>query len=265
MQVVDSDAGSVSVLIVEDEWIVARGVQKTLEGQGYRVTGLAASAQDALRSVEQERPTLALVDIVILGPVDGIDLACQLRERYGIPSIFLTAHADDETLRRALRAAPVGYVVKPFQEIQLLSSLRLVSASVSGAESPMPVAGPADPLAGVSDVFPPAATPPGSPAAGTETRQEQFRGVARVLSEWAPRRPAGRQVLTTRELEVVRLLLANGRVSSIAEELQVSPYTVRNHLRAVYRKLGVHSQVELIRGLTRLGADDGPSGPTERQ
>jgi DNA-binding CsgD family transcriptional regulator len=56
--------------------------------------------------------------------------------------------------------------------------------------------------------------------------------------------------LTARELEVVRLLLSNGRVVSIAEELNVSPHTVRNHLRSVFRKLGVHSQVELIKALT---------------
>ena len=248
---VDPESRSLSVLIVEDEWIVARGVQTTLEAEGYVVSGAVASTHDALRSVEERRPDLALVDIVISGPIDGIDLACQLREQYGIPTIFLTAYADERTLERALRAAPVGYVVKPYQEVQLLSALRLVAASLTGSPSPVSVDRPVDPPGGSDDVFPlaPAVAPDADPRAG------QFREVARVLSEWAPPRSAGRQVLTARELEVVRLLLANGRVSSIAEELNVSPYTIRNHLRSVYRKLGVHSQVELIRGLTRRGVD----------
>ena len=71
-----------------------------------------------------------------------------------------------------------------------------------------------------------------------------------MLSDWPPRSPK-RQVLTRRELEVVRLLLDNGRVASIAEDLGLSPATVRNHFRRIYSTLGVHSQVELIREPTK--------------
>ena len=238
---VNSESVSVSVLIVENEWIVARGLQKTLEAEGYVVTGVVSSAHDALSSVEQRRPDLALLDIVILGPVDGVDLARQLRERHGIPAIFLTASSDLQTMQRVLCASPVGYVVKPFQETQLLSSLRLAAAGLTGPGSAATVdCAPGRPLAS-DDAAPP----------DTDPRQGQFRDVARVLSDWVPPRSAGRQVLTPRELDVVRLLLANGRVVSIAEELGVSPYTVRNHLRSIYGKLGVHSQVELIRELAQ--------------
>jgi len=255
--VVDSESGSLSVLIVEDEWIVARGVQQTLESNGYVVSGVVASALDALRSVEQCKPALALVDIVILGPVDGIDLACQLRERHRIPVIFLTAHADEQTLQRALSAAPLGYVVKPFQEVQLLSSLRLAMSGLKGSGAATPVDCPSDsPRRPDDGINPPLGSDDGlAPAPDPDSRQGQFSEVARVLREWVPPRSTGRQLLTARELEVVRLLLSNGRVSSIAAELGVSPYTIRNHLRAVYRKLGVHSQVELIRELTHLDAD----------
>ena len=132
-----------------------------------------------------------------------------------------------------LCASPVGYVVKPFQESQLLSSLRLAAAGLTGQGSAATVdCAPGRPLA--SD----AAAPP-----NTDPRQGQFRDVARVLSDWVPPRSAGRQVLTPRELDVVRLLLSNGRVVSIAEELGFSP--------SIYGKLGVHSQVELIRELAR--------------
>ena len=249
--VVNTESANVTVLIVEDGWIVARGVQKTLEAEGYEVADVVASAPDALSSAEQRRPDLALVDIVISGPVDGVDLACQLRERHGIPAVFLTAHADRQTMDRALRAAPLGYVVKPFQENQLLSTVRLAAAKLNGGQGTT-----------TSDDDVPGRTlesldvPP-----ATDSRTGQFREVARVLDDWAPPRSAGHQVLTPRELEVVRLLLANGRVVSIAEELGVSPYTVRNHLRSIYRKLGVHSQVELIRELSQHRSPDETSGP----
>ena len=164
--------------------------------------------------------------------------------------IFLSAYADAQTLQRALRAAPLAYIVKPFQEVQLLSSVRLAVADLTGSRSAAPVSGPADPLVGSDDDL--------APAPDTDPRRGQFREVARVLSEWAPPQSSGGQVLTARELEVVRLLLANGRVSSIAEALGVSPYTIRNHLRSVYRKLGVHSQVELIRELTHRKPDVTP-------
>ncbi len=248
----ETDSERVSVLIVEDEWIVARGVQQTLETAGFVVSNVAASAAEALSAVAQARPDLALVDIVIQGPVDGVDLACQLRELHDIPSVFLTAHADQHTMQRALRAAPLGYVVKPFQETQLLSSVRVAAAALNGAAVSVRPAdsAPATPI--VSDDAPPS----------SDLRTGQFREVARVIDDWVPSRASGRHVLTPRELEVVRLLLANGRVVSIAEELGVSPYTIRNHLRSIYRKLGVHSQVELIRKLTQHRvSDEGSRAP----
>ena len=241
-----SGFGNLSVLIVDDEWIVARGVQKALEVEGYAVTGVASSAHDALLSVEQRQPDLALVDIVISGPVDGINLACLLRERHGIPSIFLTAHTDQPTMQRALGAAPIGYVVKPFQESQLLSSVRLATVGLTKPASATTA------LHGEHDDDDAPGRQLGSDDAGAPDtpRQDQFRRVAQVLTDWPPRSPK-RQVLTRRELEVVRLLLANGRVASIAEDLGLSPNTVRNHLRRIYSTLGVHSQLELIRELTR--------------
>ena len=233
-----SQSGNLWVLIVDEEWLVARGVQKTLEMEGYVVTGVVSSAHDALISVEQRRPDLALIDIVIAGPVDGVNLACLLRERHGIPAIFLTAHTDRPVMQRALGASPLGCIVKPIQESQLLSSVRLATAALA------------------TPVFATTAedddAPGGQPASddADTPRQGQVRQVARVLSDWPPR-SSKRQQLTRRELEVVRVLLDNGRVASIAEELGLRPATVRNHLSRIYRKLGVHSQVELIKQLTK--------------
>ena len=85
----------------------------------------------------------------------------------------------------------------------------------------------------------------------------RFYEVATVLSEWSPPSPKP-QVLTRREYDVVRLMLAGGRVSSIAEDLGIAPDTVRNHLHRIFAKLGVHSQVELVREMSKYGTTDEP-------
>lgn len=226
------------ILIVEDEWIVARAVQKTVEAAGYAVTDVVASAKEALQSIERHRPDLALIDIVLQNGVDGVELARQIRARLGIPIIYVTAYADPKTLSRAAETEPAGYIVKPFQESQLLSVLVVaLSRTPQGAltaEHGTSSTDRADASAGRS----------------ADSREHRFSSVARALVDRASAGSRERMALTARELEVVRLLLSNGRVVSIAEKLEVSPHTVRNHLRSVFRKLGVHSQVELIKALS---------------
>jgi PAS domain S-box-containing protein len=111
-------AGAV-ILIVEDEQIVAADIQRRLERMGYRVPASVPSGEEALRAVEETRPDLLLVDIVLEGPVDGIQLVTELRSRLSVPVIYLTAYTDEETVRRARATHPSGFVVKPFDEREL--------------------------------------------------------------------------------------------------------------------------------------------------
>jgi CheY-like chemotaxis protein len=95
-----------SILIVEDEALVASYIEEVLAESGFRVAGVAASGPEALSLAEETQPRLALVDIRLTGPIDGIELACVLRQKFGIPAIFLSGLADDETTRRAAIAEP---------------------------------------------------------------------------------------------------------------------------------------------------------------
>ena len=113
------------ILIVEDEQITAADLEDTLVELGHEVAGSAATATDAIKLADKLRPDLALMDIRLKGDVDGIEAAVILRERYEIPSIFLTAHADDATLDRAKAAEPLGYLVKPFQASELQASIQM--------------------------------------------------------------------------------------------------------------------------------------------
>lgn len=107
------------ILIVEDEGIVAKDLQRSLRGLGYAVTGLSSSGLDALEKAEALRPDLVLMDVRLQGEMDGIDAARALRERIDVPVVFLTAYADPDTLARAATIGPFGYVLKPFAEREL--------------------------------------------------------------------------------------------------------------------------------------------------
>lgn len=101
------------IMVVEDEAIVARDIALSLAGLGYEVSGTAASGAEAMELAAATHPSLAFMDIHIQGPVDGVETATQLGERFDIPVIFLTAFADVDTIVRATRAQPYGYIVKP--------------------------------------------------------------------------------------------------------------------------------------------------------
>ncbi len=107
------------ILIVEDEGIVILHIRKALENLGYVVAGLANHGDDAVVKATEIRPDLVLMDIVLKGAVDGIDAAGKIQASLNIPVIYLTAHADKNTLQRAKVTGPFGYIVKPFRERDL--------------------------------------------------------------------------------------------------------------------------------------------------
>jgi CheY-like chemotaxis protein len=114
-----------SVFIVEDELIGAEDVRQTLEKMGYTVIGIARSGELALKSLTTTRPDIVLMDIHLAGRMDGIDTANRIRTLHKIPVIFLTAHADETTLERAKVTEPYGYVLKPFDDRELRSSIEM--------------------------------------------------------------------------------------------------------------------------------------------
>ncbi len=111
-----------SILVVEDEGIVAQDIRQTLVSLGYAVPATVASAEEALRAAEEKPPSLALLDIRIRGELDGIATAEVLRDR-GIPVVFLTSYSDEVTLMRARAAQPFGYLLKPFNERELRAAI----------------------------------------------------------------------------------------------------------------------------------------------
>lgn len=113
----------VSILVVEDEALVASYIEEILEESGFRVAGVAASGAEALSVAAQSHPTLALVDIRLTGPIDGIELARRLRRLHEVPAIFLSGMIDERTAERARSARPLGFLQKPFLPSQVFNAI----------------------------------------------------------------------------------------------------------------------------------------------
>ena len=116
--------GSASILIVEDEALIASYIQEVLEESGFTVAGIASSGAEALSLASRSAPDLALVDIKLAGPMDGIEVAQRLRSGFNVGSIFLSGVGDDETMERARSAAPLGFLEKPFRPSQVFNALQ---------------------------------------------------------------------------------------------------------------------------------------------
>lgn len=113
------------ILVVEDEGIIAMELAHHLRDFGYAVVGIAADAAEALALAERESPDLVMMDIVLRGPVDGIEAARRLRAARDLPVVFLTAYGDAGTIERAKQAAPYGYLLKPHRPEELRAAVEL--------------------------------------------------------------------------------------------------------------------------------------------
>lgn len=113
------------ILIVEDESIVAKDIQNSLKKLGYNVPTIVASGEKAIQEVEIMKPDLVLMDIILKGDMNGIEAATIINEKFNTPVIFLTANADDTTVNKAKLSEPYGYIIKPFREKELQTTIEM--------------------------------------------------------------------------------------------------------------------------------------------
>ncbi len=111
------------ILIVEDEAAIAMQIELCIQEMGHTVIGPVSNGLNALQQAESEHPDIALLDVRLVGGTDGTEVALQLRTRFDIPVAFLTAFADDATIRRCKEARPLGYLTKPFTEQGLIAAV----------------------------------------------------------------------------------------------------------------------------------------------
>ena len=220
------------ILIVEDDRDLAALTARLLTTRGYRPV-VAASAIEALRQSRRLTLAAALVDISLGGDLDGIDVGEWLSRLYDIPIVFTTSLVDDDVLVRAGRIRPAGYLVKPIGPPQLYSAIAMATA-------PQPPAAAAG-------------APRGRDAVYLNRKLEQIRDLLdetrlarHVLARNPDRLPSGIEELSAREWQIMRDLIETPQVEAIARRRHLSVHTVQNHLKAVFRKLEVHSTAELL-------------------
>lgn len=115
----------VKVFVVEDESIVSKDIQNSLIKIGYEVVGSSATGEKAIEDIQNSSPDIVLMDIMLKGEINGIETAEIVRNNFSIPIIFLTAYADEDTLHKAKITEPHGYILKPFKEIDLQTSIEM--------------------------------------------------------------------------------------------------------------------------------------------
>jgi DNA-binding NarL/FixJ family response regulator len=213
-------------MVVEDEWIVARDVQTQLQALGFDVADPVANGEEALGLAARQRPDLMLIDIGLADGTDGLVLAERIRRAANPPQVvILTGREDSATIVRACAAGASGYVVKPFQNSQLLSAVLMGLAR--GRQE----------------------------RAEREERRQAATSLQAIAADLVRREEGGEPrtnlmgQLSAREQHIVRLLAEHHRPRSVATELGISYHTVRNHLRRIFRKLNVSSQSALLRVL----------------
>lgn len=114
-----------NILVVEDEAIVSKDIQQSLKKLGYNIVGSSATGEKAVTLANELKPDLVLMDIMLKGDMSGIEAAEQIKETLNIPVIYLTAYADENTLAKAKVTEPYGYIIKPFKEIDLHTSIEM--------------------------------------------------------------------------------------------------------------------------------------------
>jgi CheY-like chemotaxis protein/DNA-binding PadR family transcriptional regulator len=113
------------ILVVDDEAIITMQLEERLSAMGYTVAGMAASGEDAVDKARRFRPDLVLMDIVMPGKMNGIEAAKIVTQELDIPVVFVTSYADDKIIEQAKSVRPYGYIVKPFNELEIKAAIEV--------------------------------------------------------------------------------------------------------------------------------------------
>ena len=113
------------ILIVEDQKIIAKDIENKLLELDYIVPAIISSGEEVIEAIKKTKPDLILMDIKLEGLMDGIEAAVEVRKKFDIPVVFVTSYSNNSTLKRAKEAEPYGYIVKPIDERDLISSIEL--------------------------------------------------------------------------------------------------------------------------------------------
>jgi two-component system cell cycle sensor histidine kinase/response regulator CckA len=115
----------IRIVVVEDETVIAMELRDRLKKLGYEVCAVVSSGEEAIKKTCELNPDLVMMDIMLEGKIDGVEATKRIRQQFDIPVVYLTAYSDDSTLERAKLTEPYGYVLKPFDERELYTTIEI--------------------------------------------------------------------------------------------------------------------------------------------
>lgn len=130
--------GGIKILLVEDDWIIAKEITLSLNDLGFEVVGNFDAGEDALKKIPELKPDIVLLDIGLSGEMTGIDTAREIKRQYQVPFIFLTALADSTTIEQAKLTEPYAYLVKPVKAETLYSTIEITLHNAAQRKDPTP-------------------------------------------------------------------------------------------------------------------------------
>lgn len=139
------------ILMVEDDMIIAADISMQLTKLGYEVIGINTRGEDALLTIQNNRPDIILMDIVLTGKMNGIETARIILEKYQVPLIFLTSNSDDATFQQASAAKPYAFIAKPFQKSDLERTLKLTLQRIAVEKESKPIPESTDHVSAMED------------------------------------------------------------------------------------------------------------------
>jgi DNA-binding NarL/FixJ family response regulator len=237
-----------SVLLVESDAVLAVAHSRLLAVIGYRVRGPVSTAKEAISAVAVEPPAVVLMDVGLAGDIDGLTAAREIRNHTDVPIVLISGRTDEGALDRAVDCDACAFLLKPVEVEQLRATLKLVVPQRSRRVRERWLA---ELFAKVADALPAplvlkdetsgatftnaAARASGAKTSAPPTSLSDPNGVAALR----------RGMLSLREREVLDDFLRGLQIETIARRLFISPQTVRNHLKRIGRRFGVHGQAEL--------------------
>jgi DNA-binding NarL/FixJ family response regulator len=233
---------------VEDDVALGLAHSRLVSFIGYRVEGPVASAKEAFAAVAAEPPDLILMDIGLAGDMDGLSAAREIRRNTDVPIVLITGLADVDAIERAADCGASGFLLKPVEMEQLRATLKLVLTQRISRARERWLAGLFEKLADALPV--PLALRDPLSGAMFSNAAARAAGDSPPSTSSATSDPGGvdalrRGMLSMREREVLDDFLRGLQIETIGRRLSISPQTVRNHLKRIGRRFGLHSQAEL--------------------
>ena len=227
------------IMVVEDEWIVAKEICKDLQDLGYSVCSTASTGDEAIRKVEEDRPDLILMDIVLKSKMDGIEAAERITSRFDIPVIYLTAHINQEYIERAKKTNPFSYLVKPFKQKELYANIEMALHRHRLDKDIKDYLGRlAKGARGTIESVSGAVKLRGSSVSDHHRRVTDFENaIAGEMKKYG---------MTHRQQEIALLVAGGQSNKEISEKLYITQYTVKDHVKKIFQIFDIKSRSELF-------------------